>query len=311
MMNRYTEYNWTRKEICRIWEISPQRFNAVEKLEDVNKVKSQRINPNKITDREKQSVIKYALLHTQYNHRELSYRMIDENIAYISPSSVYRILVDNNLIHRKGKRPRPERWNPHDRLSGPDEVWQTDLMIISYRGRHYYLISYIDVFSRFIVYNELLSSMTGDTVQRASEEALRKTGKRPKAIQSDNGSCYISQEFKSFISKFNIEARYIHPHCPNENAEIERYHGTLRELIDPTLAKNFDDLLKIIKEQVEYYNYKRYHSAIGFITPYDKYNGRAEKIFSIREKKLKSAKEKRIQENLNLHRSKNIKQEAA
>jgi len=108
----------------------------------------------------------------------------------------------------------------HDRLSGIDEVWQTDLMIISYQRRHYYLLSYIDLYCRFILYAELLSSMTENTVQRASQEALRVSDRKPNIVQSDSGSCYISQEFKSFISKFNIEARYSNPHCPNENAEI-------------------------------------------------------------------------------------------
>ncbi len=172
-------------------------------------------------------------------------------------------------------------------------------MNISYKGRDYYFFSYVDVFSRYTVYQELLSSMTGNTIKNATEEAFRITGKSPKSIQSDNGSCYISQEYKTCISKFNVEPRYIHPHCPNENAEIERYHRTLRELVDPTEAENFDALHKLIKEQIYYYNHERYHSAIGFITPYDKYTGKAEKIFSERTKKLKTAKEKRIKENLN------------
>jgi len=299
MINRYKKYNWTKKDICHKWGISPQRFYSLENQENGCVKTPQRINPNRITEKEKATVIEYALSHTRYNHRELSYRMIDENVAYMSSSSVYRILRDNNLILQKGKRPRPDKWDPHKKLSNPDELWQTDLMNISYMGKDYYSLSYIDVFSRFIVYTELLTSMTGDTIRNETEKAFRITGKKPKSIQSDNGSCYISQEYKSCISNFKIDSRYIHPHCPNENAEIERYHRTLRELLDPNEAENFDDLHKLIKEQVHYYNYDRYHSAIGFITPYDKYTGKAEKIFSNRVIKLQRAKERRIKENLN------------
>ena len=303
MIIRYKKYNWSKKDICRVWSISPQRFYS-----DDNRYKQYtsnpiRLNPNRITEKEKAAVIEYALSHTRYNHRELSYRMIDENVAYMSSSSVYRILKENNLIFLRGKRNTPQKWDPHEKLTKPDELWQTDLMNISYKGRDYYSFSYIDVFSRYTVYYELLASMTGDTIKNATEEAFRITGKNPKSIQSDNGSCYISQEYKTCISKFNVEPRYIHPHCPNENAEIERYHRTLRELVDPNEAENFDALHKLIKEQVYYYNHERYHSAIGFITPYDKYTGKAEKIFSERTKKLKTAKEKRIKENLNLYRN--------
>ncbi len=302
-MVRYKQYNWSKKDICRIWGISPQRFYPDGNQEKQYSSFPVRLNPNRIREKEKAAVIEYALSHSRYSHRELSYRMIDENVAYMSSSSVYRILRENHLIFLRGKRSIPQKWDPHEKLSKADELWQTDLMNISYKGRDYYSFSYIDVYSRYIVYHELLASMTGDTIKNATEEAFRITGKKPKSIQSDNGSCYISQEYKTCISKFNVEPRYIHPHCPNENAEIERCHRTLRELIDPNEAENFDALHKLIKEQVYYYNHQRYHSAIGFITPYDKYTGKAEKIFSERTKKLQTAKEKRIKENLNLHRN--------
>ncbi len=302
MITRYKKYNWTKKDICRKWGISPQRFYSLENPGD-RKTETPRVTPNKITDKEKEAVIRYALSHTRYNHRELSYRMIDENIAYMSSSSVYRILRENNLILLRGKRRQPHHWNPHQRLTNPDELWQTDLMNISYMGRDYYFFSYIDVFSRYITYHQLLSSMTGDTIKNATAEAFRITGRKPKSIQSDNGSCYVSQEYKSFISKLGVASRYIHPRCPNENAEIERCHRTLRELVDPNDADNFSELHKLIKEQVEYYNRERYHSAIGFITPYDKYTGKAEKIFSERTEKLQKAKQIRMKENLNLYRN--------
>jgi putative transposase len=303
MIIRYKKYNWLKKDICRKWGISPQRFYLDANQQNQFVSPPLRLNPNRITEKEKATVIEYALSHTRYNHRELSYRMIDANVAYMSSSSVYRILRENNLIFLRGKRRIPQKWDPHEKLTKPDELWQTDLMNISYKGRDYYFFSYMDVFSRYTVYHELLASMTGDTIKNTTEEAFRITGKNPQSIQSDNGSCYISQEYKSCISKFNIEPRYIHPHCPNENAEIERYHRTLRELVDPNEAENFDALHKLIKEQVYYYNHERYHSAIGFITPYDKYTGKAEKIFSERTKKLQKAKERRIKENLNLYKN--------
>ena len=171
-----------------------------------------------------------------------------KNVTFMSSSSGYCILRENNLIFLRGKRRIPTKWDPHEKLTKPDEIWQTDLMNISYKERDYYFFSYIDVFSRYTVYYELLVSMTGDTIKDATEEAFRLTGKKPKSAQSDNGICYISQEYKSCISKFEIEPRYIHPHCPNENAEIERYHRTLRELIDPNEAEYFDALHKLIKE---------------------------------------------------------------
>ena len=266
---------------------------------------------NAITQEEKQAVKGYALSHTQYNHRELSYRMIDENIAFISSSSAYRILRENNLLPTRISRSKPENWNPHEKPCEPDQVWQTDLMVITFENRDYYFLSYMDIYSRFIVYYKLCTSMTGDTIKEATEQAFKRTNKKPKVVQSDNGSCYISQEYRSYLAKSEINHRRIHPHCPNENAEIERYHRTVRELLDPDEAQNFSHLLELIQEQIYYYNYCRYHSAIGFITPHSKYTDKAEKILTERKQKLKRAKEKRIKWNIQLNQSRTFEQKAA
>jgi len=311
MLDRYRQYNWTKKAICKIWGISEQRFYQKDRDRTLEIKKIQPVELTRITDKEKQAVINYALTHTGLNHREMSYRMIDENVAYMSSSSVYRILRGNELILSKGKRPKPGKWDPHQILSKPNELWQTDLMNVSFRSRDYYSLSYIDVYSRFLVYQKLLSSMTGDTIKEETEQAISETNVKPTAVQSDNGSCYISQEYRSCLGKMEIGHHLIHPHCPNENAEIERYHRTIRELVDPYEAKSFEELEKIIKEQIHYYNYERYHSAIGYITPYAKYTGKAEKIFLDRQKKLKRAKSRRIKENYKLKNAENNKQKAA
>lgn len=311
MLERYSKYGWSKRAICRRWDISIQRFYSLKRYCPQNDSTQRRIQLNTITREEKRAVIDYALDHTMYNHRELSYRMIDENIAFMSSSSVYRILRENNLLHRRASRERPDKWDPHETLQHPDQVWQTDLMSISYQGRDYYFLSYMDVYSRFIVYYKLCTSMTGDTIKEATCEAFRVTNNKPNVIQSDNGSCYISSEYRNYLAKSEIDHHRIHPHCPNENAEIERYHRTVRELLDLDEAKDFSQLHELIKEQIEYYNYNRYHSAIGFITPHSKYVGKANKIFADRKLKLKRAKELRIKRNFEIYKSKNIDQKAA
>ena len=146
-------------------------------------------------------VIDYTLTHTELRHREMTYRMIDEDVAFMSSSSVYRILRKNNLLQRRQIKEYPEKWNPHASLAGPDEVWQTDLMVINFKNRDFYFLTYIDVYSSFAVYYEMCTTMTGDSIKQASKRAIKETGKTPKVIQSDNGSCYISSEYRSFIIK--------------------------------------------------------------------------------------------------------------
>jgi len=305
MLERYRKYGWSKGAICDRWGISVKTLTSLHFYKPLAE-QGFRIALNAITPRERAAVVSYALTHTELNHREMAYRMIDEDIAFMSPTSVYRILIDNNLLSERLRKPKPSRWDGHQKPGKADEIWQTDLMIIRYKQRDYFLLSYIDVYSRFITYHKLCLSMTGDSIKEATQECLNFCERWPENIQSDNGSGYISNEYRSYLFKADIQHRRIHPYCPNENAEIERYHRTLRELVDPQEAENFDQLTQLIKEQIQYYNYTRYHSAIGFVTPYAKYCGQAEKILAERERKLKTAKEKRVRENL-----KQIKAKAA
>ena len=69
---------------------------------------------------EKEAVKRYALAHPKDGYRRLAWQMVDADVAYLSPSSVYRILDEADLLYRwkrsqsSGTKPaqptRPPRW---------------------------------------------------------------------------------------------------------------------------------------------------------------------------------------------------------
>ena len=162
------------------------------------------------------------------NHREMAYSMMDEDLAYLSPSSVYKILKDHNLIIPW----KSILWNskkPHKPLI-PDEIWQTDIMYVRVLERFYYLLIFIDALSRYIVHHKLLISMDGDSVSmeaQAGIEKLRKDSLVEPIIQSDNGSAFISMEFKMILKSNNLTHKRIRPHTPKDNAIVERVNPDL------------------------------------------------------------------------------------
>ena len=91
MICRYSQYGWSKKSICQRWGMSIKTFYAF-KPGNLKSTNSQRVQLNTITPREKITVRDYALSHSDLRHREIAYKMIDEDIVYLSPSSVYRIL---------------------------------------------------------------------------------------------------------------------------------------------------------------------------------------------------------------------------
>ncbi len=79
------------------------------------------------------------------------------------------------------------------------------------------------------------------------------------------------------------------------NGKIERFIRSIKtECIRRTAILFISDARKQIDNYIKYYNYKRLHSAIFYITPYDILTGRIDEIISERNKKLLQARMKRI-----------------
>ena len=56
------------------------------------------VQPYEALPEEKQATVAYARKHTELRHRELAWRMVDEDVACLSPSTVYRILKEAKLV---------------------------------------------------------------------------------------------------------------------------------------------------------------------------------------------------------------------
>lgn len=70
----------------------------------------------------------------------------------------------------------------------------------------YYLSSFLDDYSRFIVHWKLCKSMQADDSIQTIEAALMKSNltQAPKLL-SDNGSSYIAADFKDYLQRHNIK----------------------------------------------------------------------------------------------------------
>jgi putative transposase len=257
-------------------------------------------------EEEKQAVRSYACRHTALRHRELAWRMIDEDVAYVSPSTVYRILREAKLVcpwRRRTKRRRDDV----EKAQRPNERWGTDLMYLRIGAGQYFLVTFLDEYSRYLVHWELLTDMGGVSVGLAAQAALDKeknswkgTKTGPPEIRSDNGSCYISREFREVMAQNGLSHQRIKPHCPEENGLVERSNRTLREALEEIEFADRQQAEEALKKIIDWYNGQRLHRALGYLRPVDYYRGQPDQLHEARRTKLAQARHRRRERNLAL-----------
>jgi len=246
-----------------------------------------------LTDYEKQAIINYYHDNPLEGYRRLCYMMMDADIATVSPSSVYRVLTNAGLLNR---------WNRKESKKGTGfvqplkahEHWHIDISYINVCGTFYYLCSILDGFSRYIVHWEIREAMKESDVEIILQRAREKFPDAKPRIISDNGPQFIAKDFKEFIKISGMTHVKTSPYYPQSNGKLERYHRTIKgTCIRVNTPLSLSDAQRLVTDFVDHYNNKRLHSAIGYITPKDKLEGRAETILAQREDKLASAREAR------------------
>lgn len=218
---------------------------------------------------------------------------MDDNVVAVSPATVYRILKKHNLLMP---------WNPKANSKGtgfrqpeaPHKHWHTDISHINIDGTFYYLSTVLDGYSRYVVHWEIRKQMTEQDVETIIQRAREKFPDAKPRIISDNGPQYIAKDFKSFIKTCGMTHVRTSPYYPQSNGKIERWHKTIKsECIRKGVPLSLEDAQRIVTVYVGQYNTNRLHSAIGYITPKDKLEGRAESIHADRDTKLEAARDNR------------------
>ena len=91
-------------------------------------------------------------------------------------------------------------------------------------------------------------------------------------LHSDLGSQYTSQMFEDYLSKRGLVHSFSRKGNPYDNACIESFHSVLKkEEVYLHIYQDFKEARRAIFEYIEsWYNRKRIHSAIDYMTPQQK-----------------------------------------
>lgn len=190
-----------------------------------------------------------------------------------------RSIVNKKYRPHKENKPIENRENILDRdfeATTINQKWVTDITYIHVIKEGWtYLASVMDLCSRKIVGYAYGTEMTADlAIQAVKNATLNVKDTRGILLHSDLGSQYTSQAFQEYVSKNGFVHSFSRKGNPYDNACIESFHSVLKkeEIYCNTYA-DFQQAKIAIFEYIEsWYNRKRIHSALGYLTPQEREN---------------------------------------
>ena len=251
-----------------------------------------------LLDWERAAIIDYAHRHDTDGYRRLSYQMIDEDVAYASPSSVYRVLQAAGLLQAAPVSDRSLRGCGYEQPTGAHQEWHTDITCVNVLGTYLLLIAILDGYSRYVVHHDLRAHIDHADVMLVIEQARDKYPEARPRIISDRGGPFIAKEFKEYLRLAGLKQTLISAGYPQSNGKIERFYRTVKsECVRRSSFLSLADARQIIAGFIETYNNRRLHSALDYIAPMDILRGRRAEIIKTREVKLAQARVLRQEHN--------------
>jgi transposase InsO family protein len=248
---------------------------------------------NWLEEWEKAAIKQYYQEHSPEGYRRLAYMMLDEDVVAVSPSSVYRVLSEAELLNRWASS-SSRKGSGFEQPTQAHQHWHIDIAYINICGTFYYLCSILDGYSRYIVHWEIRQQMTETDVEIILQRGREKFPQARPRIISDNGPQFIARDFKSFIRQCGMTHVRTSFYYPQSNGKLERWHKTVKgECIRPKTPLSLEEARRIVNQFVRYYNETRLHSAIGYVAPEARLTGQDQIIFAERKHKLAQAQKKR------------------
>jgi len=199
-----------------------------------------------------------------------------QNKSYIiNPKKVYRLMSENGLLNKfKYKKKSKRNW-VKDLLPPTKEAFDYQEFDIKYvyiagTNTNALVLTVICVKTRWVMGHYMANSIKEQDVielftQIYGEYPL------PKSIyvRNDNGSQFIANSVQKYFKDENVTQEFCKPATPQQNAHIESYHSIMECLVCQRYEfKNINEGQDTLNRFVNFYNFERIHSGVGYTSPY-------------------------------------------
>jgi hypothetical protein len=241
------------------------------------------------TPEEEAAIISYCVERMELGYRTLCWQMVDANIVFVSPGTVYNVLKRGGLS-KKWAELGEDTKKGFEQPKAVHEQWHTDISYVKICGNFYYSISVMDGYSRKILSWGLFQSMEGINAELVLTKAKELYPFARPRIITDNGSQFISKDFRELVFLLEIEHTLTSPGHPQSNGKLERFHRTFKcEHVRQSAFLGYEDAKERIGNWIKYYNEQRLHAALFYLPPEDVFQGHKDTRLAERKDKMHTA----------------------
>lgn len=195
----------------------------------------------------------------------------------------------HNIRAKMERRFKPRQWSPNslikkknllEEFRGPlkrNDVWVADVTYLRVKGKRVYLSTIMDVYSRKILGSNVSFDRDSEMILNTVQRALKTTGgERPTIFHSDRGAEYANYTLHDYLKNLHVKQSMSGKGSCYDNAFAESFFHTYKsEFYHHEQFKNVDELKKKTKNYIRFYNEKRLHSSLGYLSPIE-YDGQAQ-----------------------------------
>ena len=170
--------------------------------------------------------------------------------------------VADNLLNREFK------------MHGPRNILLTDITYLPYNGTRCYLSTILDAYTKEILSYVLSESLEVDFVLETVNRLIDNHGislTTETLVHSDQGCHYTSYCFIQILKDKKLRQSMSRKGNCWDNAPQESFFGHMKDEIDISKCKTFNEVKTIIDDWIYYYNHERYQWDLAKLSPCEYY----------------------------------------
>ncbi len=255
--------------------------------------------PNKLAPEDRQRVLQIVNSpeFCDLSPKQIVPRLADQEIYVASESTIYRLLrEEDQLAHRQRSKPPVVRRPRAQIATGPNQVWSWDITYLRspLRGLFFYLYVILDIWSRKIVGVQVYAQESTEHAAELFEASSQRLGLDPQGLvlHADNGGPMKGSTMLATLQRLGVVASFSRPRVSDDNPYSESLFRTLKYRPEYP-ARPFSSLEEAqawVEGFVQWYNTEHLHSALRFVTPDDRHEGREQAILEHRQRVYETAR---------------------